>query len=101
MFADAPHVFTETFKQHRYATVPMETQGIVASWEPFEQQLTCGSPPRARTRQAAYFARCLGIDDSQVRVIMPDVGGSFGLKMHPCPEEIAIVARHARSSGGR
>ena len=39
----------------------------------------------------SLFARALGIDDSQVRVIMPDVGGSFGLKMYPCREELAVV----------
>ena len=37
------------------------------------------------------MARVLGIDDSQVHVIMPDVGGAFGLKMHPHPEELATV----------
>ena len=37
------------------------------------------------------FARVLGLDESRIRVVMPDVGGGFGLKMHPAPEEIAVV----------
>jgi carbon-monoxide dehydrogenase large subunit len=37
------------------------------------------------------MARVLDLDDSRVRVIMPDVGGSFGPKMNPRAEEIAVV----------
>ena len=36
----APHVLTETFRQHRYACVPMETHGILAMWDPFSEELT-------------------------------------------------------------
>jgi carbon-monoxide dehydrogenase large subunit len=95
VFADAPVVLTETFKQHSYSTVPMETRGLIASWEPFEQQLNVWAATQGPHGLRSVLARCLGIDDSQVRVIMPDVGGSFGLKMHPCPEEFAVtVATH-------
>ena len=40
VLASAPVVLTETFHQHRYATVPMETRGIVARWEPGPDELT-------------------------------------------------------------
>ena len=29
-----PVVITETFRQHRYAAVPMETRGTLVSWNP-------------------------------------------------------------------
>ncbi len=41
--------------------------------------------------RGSLFARLLGLDDSCVRVIMPDVGGSFGLKMNARSEELAVV----------
>jgi carbon-monoxide dehydrogenase large subunit len=91
VFATAPHVFTETFKQHRYLTVPMETKGILASWEPFGKQLTIWISTQGPHGVRSFFSRALGIDDTQVRVIMPDVGGSFGLKMNPNEEEMAVV----------
>src|SRR6185295_15430340 len=33
VFAEAPHVFTETFQVQRYAGVPLETRGVVAQWD--------------------------------------------------------------------
>src|SRR5207237_1907248 len=38
-----------------------------------------------------FLSRLHWIVDSHIRVVMPDVGGSFGLKMHPSREEIAVV----------
>jgi carbon-monoxide dehydrogenase large subunit len=90
-FADAPHVFTETFDQHRYLTVPMETKGIIASWEPYSEQLTVWISTQGPHTVRSFLARAMGLDMHQVRVIMPDVGGSFGLKMNQNEEELATA----------
>jgi carbon-monoxide dehydrogenase large subunit len=87
----APVVMTETFRQHRYATVPMETRGILADWDRYRDELTVWLSTQGPHGARSLFARLLGIDDSRVRVIMPDVGGSFGLKMNARSEEIAAV----------
>jgi carbon-monoxide dehydrogenase large subunit len=89
-FASAPHVFTETFRQHRYACVPMETRGILASWDPAGRQLTVWLSTQGQFAAQGVFARVLGISEAQIRVIMPDVGGAFGQKMFPHPEELAV-----------
>lgn len=91
LFASAPVVMTETFKQHRYATVPMETRGILASWEPHRDELTVWISTQGPHGVRSLMARALGLDDGQVRVIMPDVGGAFGLKMNPRQEELATA----------
>jgi carbon-monoxide dehydrogenase large subunit len=91
VLATAPHVFTETFNQHRYLTVPMETKGIVASWEPYSQQLTIWVSTQGPHTVRSFFGRAMGLDASQVRVNMPDVGGSFGLKMNQNEEELATA----------
>jgi carbon-monoxide dehydrogenase large subunit len=96
LLAAAPVRVTETFRQHRYATVPMETRGIVASWDPFQQELTVWISTQGPHGVRSLLARALGIDDTQIRVIMPDVGGAFGLKMNPRPEEIAVVLASRR-----
>jgi carbon-monoxide dehydrogenase large subunit len=92
----APIVLTETFRQHRYATVPMETRGILATWEPYGEQLTVWISTQGPHNVRAFLARALAIDESQVRVIMPDVGGAFGLKMNPREEETATVLASRR-----
>lgn len=91
VLASAPVVVTETFRQHRYLTVPLETRGIIASWDPRREELTVWISTQGPHGVRAQMARVLGIDDSQVRVLMPDVGGAFGLKMHPSPEELVTV----------
>ena len=91
VLASAPVVLTETFRQHRYSTVPMETRGILASWDRVREELTVWISTQGPHGVRGQLARVLGIEDSQVHVIMPDVGGAFGLKMHPHPEELATV----------
>ena len=96
VFASAPRCLTETFSQHRYATVPMETRGIVASWDPVAEQLVVWVSTQGPHGLRSMLARVLGLDESRIRVVMPDVGGAFGLKMHPSPEEIAVVLATTR-----
>jgi carbon-monoxide dehydrogenase large subunit len=96
VIASAPVVVTDTIRQHRYLTVPMETRGIIARWDRRREELTVWISTQGPHGVRAQMARVLGVDDSQVRVIMPDVGGAFGLKMHPSPEEVATVLASRR-----
>jgi carbon-monoxide dehydrogenase large subunit len=91
VLAAAPVVLTETFRQHRYSTVPMETRGIIAAWDAVREELTVWISTQGPHGVRNQLARVLDIDDRQVHVIMPDVGGAFGLKMQPSPEELAVV----------
>src|SRR5256884_2353202 len=89
MFAQAPHVFGETFTMERGAAMPMECRGILARWEAHEGALTCWistqGPIPIRNGLAAIFH----LPEHKVRVIAPDVGGGFGPKiMLFYPEEI-------------
>jgi aerobic carbon-monoxide dehydrogenase large subunit len=91
VFASAPHVLTETFRQHRYACVPMETRGILASWDSAGRELTVWLSTQGQYAARGVLARVLGIPEAQIRVIMPEVGGAFGQKMFPHPEELAVA----------
>jgi carbon-monoxide dehydrogenase large subunit len=91
IFATAPVVLTETFRQHRHATVPMEPRAVLASWDPFGEDLRIWISTQGPHGVRSFFARMLELNDSQIHVVMPDVGGSFGLKMFPSPEECAVV----------
>jgi carbon-monoxide dehydrogenase large subunit len=92
VIANAPFSVTETFRQHRYATVPMEPRGILASWDALREDLSIWISTQGPHGIRSIMSRALGVDDTQVHVIMPDVGGAFGLKMNPSEEEFAVVA---------
>jgi carbon-monoxide dehydrogenase large subunit len=96
VFAAAPKVFTQTYKQHRYCCVPLETRGIVASWDPFTRELTVHISTQGPWAALGSLSRALGLDESQIRVIMPDVGGAFGQKMWPKAEEISTALASRR-----
>ena len=49
----APHVFHETFTQHRYVCVPMETRGVIAEWDQSGQAARGGHRRPGRARSAA------------------------------------------------
>jgi aerobic carbon-monoxide dehydrogenase large subunit len=91
MLQDAAHVFHETFTQHRYVCVPMETRGLVSEWDPFAKRLeivlACQGVHDARN----FYARMLGVPSDDIHIIMRDVGGSFGQKAFPTREEQAVV----------
>ena len=36
--------------------------------------------------------KLLGLDENQIRVVAPDVGGGFGAKFVMYPEEVAVAA---------
>jgi carbon-monoxide dehydrogenase large subunit len=91
LFEQAAHVFTEHFAQHRYVCVPMEPRGLVAAWDPWAQTLEVVAATQTAHESRAAWSRLLGIPEDSVRVVMGDVGGSFGQKMFPGREEHAVV----------
>jgi carbon-monoxide dehydrogenase large subunit len=89
-FARAAVVLRETFRHGRCSASPLETRGLVASWE--AGQLTVWTGTQAPHIFGAALARAFHVPDGHVRVIVPDTGGGFGQKMHVLPEDLAVAA---------
>jgi carbon-monoxide dehydrogenase large subunit len=87
----APHVVTASFVQNRYLPVPMETRGIVASWQPdtstFDVWVSTQSPHDVRT----VTSRITGVPENRIRVQMGDVGGGFGQKAYLARDEQIVL----------
>jgi carbon-monoxide dehydrogenase large subunit len=87
---DAPIKVTREIRTARQCMAPIEGRGVVAIWDSRLEQLTihsaCQMPHIVRTG----LAECLGLDEGQVRVIAPDVGGGFGYKGILLAEEICL-----------
>ena len=86
----APIKVTRQIKTSRQCMAPIEGRGAVAMWDTRLEQLTlysaCQMPHIVRTG----LAECLGLDEGQVRVVAPDVGGAFGYKGILLTEEVCI-----------
>ena len=96
-FRDAKHVLKERFRSGRVGGVPLETRGCAAIPEHGDSLLFYSStqiPHLLRTALAEYT----GVEESKLRVVVPEVGGGFGTKAQIYPEEFITVAlaRHFR-----
>ena len=92
----AAHVVRRTLRIQRISGQPMETRGVVASWDPDVERLTVWISTQAVHHAREHLARILGLDFDQIRVIAPDVGGAFGMKEHLYPDEILACSASMR-----
>jgi len=87
----ADHVIARRFLYDHGASSPIETRGVVASWDGRANQLTVWDTTQAPVFLRNGLAGMLGLSERQVRVIAPFVGGGFGPKiMLFYPEEVVI-----------
>ena len=91
-FAEADAIVETTFVFGRHTGVTNEPRAIVADWNPGEQRLTVYQGTQAPHMMQNLFAKHLGLEEHQVRVLTKDVGGSFGIKVHTYADEMATVA---------
>jgi carbon-monoxide dehydrogenase large subunit len=91
-FAESDAVVETTFLFGRHTGVCLEARAIVADWNPGDQRLTAYHATQAPHMMQNLFAKHLGIEEHQVRVLTKDVGGSFGIKVHTYADEMATVA---------
>ncbi len=86
----ADGVVKGTVKAHRYAPVPIEPRAYAAAYDPYLDELTLWSSTQMPHSLREFISEALGIRDTSIRVIQPHVGGGFGLKVPPFPEEILV-----------
>jgi len=79
---------TRRLRTARQSMAPLEGRGVVAEWDPRLEQLVVKTSTQMPHVTKTGLAECLGLDEGQVRIISPDVGGGFGYKGILLPEEI-------------
>jgi aerobic carbon-monoxide dehydrogenase large subunit len=75
----------------RQAMVPMEGKAVVAHWDERADQLIMYYSTQTPHIVRTGIAQFLGLDEGQVRIIAPDVGGGFGYKVIVHPEELSVA----------
>jgi carbon-monoxide dehydrogenase large subunit len=91
-FKEADVVVKERILQNRLAPVPMEPRGVIADYESFDNKLTIWLSSQSPHFIRLFVSGSMGLKESQVRVISPDVGGGFGSKISPYPEDYLVPA---------
>ncbi len=91
-FTTAHKVVSASFRTARHTGVTLEPRSILVDWNPAEGQMTAYHATQAPHMMQTVFAKHLDIPESRVRVICGDVGGSYGIKVHVYPDEVATAA---------
>jgi carbon-monoxide dehydrogenase large subunit len=91
-FAASDVVVEGTFSFGRHTAVSLEPRAILADYDKHTQRLTLYTSSQVPHMIQTVFARTLNVPEHNVRVVAPDVGGSFGLKIHTFGDEIAATA---------
>ncbi len=89
--AEAPIRVSREFRTARQCMAPLEGKGVLAEWDNRLDQLVVYSATQIPHIVRTGLAECLGLEQGQVRVISPDVGGGFGYKGILAAEEIAVA----------
>ncbi len=91
-FRDAAVVVEETFQFGRHTGVCLEPRAILADWAAADGMLTVHHSFQAPHMMQDILCKHLALPEGAVRVICKDVGGSFGIKVHIYPDEMATCA---------
>jgi 2-furoyl-CoA dehydrogenase large subunit len=89
-FREADIVVRDQLKIHRYSSTPLEPLACLASFDPASNKLTVRV--NAQVPEVIYDAlrEALGLED--VRIIIPDIGGGFGQKIHLIRKYVIITS---------
>ena len=88
--AQADHVVRQRYVVQRVVPAPLETRGVLAQYQPQEDLLTVWNATQAPHRLKHFLVHLLQRPEPTVRVVAPDVGGSFGVKDCVFPEDVLI-----------
>ena len=90
-FTSAAHVVEEEFVFGRHTAATLEPRTLISDYDPAEGKLTVHHATQTPYQFQDIYSRHFDIPEANVRVIAPDIGGSFGMKLHVYHEDIAVV----------
>ncbi len=96
---EAPITVRRRLRTARQHMAPLEGRGVIARWDTRLGQLEVHTSSQMVHVTKTGLGECLGLPESAVRIISPDVGGGFGYKGILLQEEVAI-GWLARQLGG-
>jgi carbon-monoxide dehydrogenase large subunit len=92
LFAEADVTVSERYYQNRLIPNAMEPRGVLVQPVPAQGEYTMWSATQVPHILRVLLAMTLGIPETKLRVIAPDVGGGFGSKLDVYAEEQLALA---------
>ncbi|HLH62478.1 MAG TPA: molybdopterin cofactor-binding domain-containing protein [Ktedonobacteraceae bacterium] len=101
-FAEADYIREDWFYYEGNNHAPIEEHACVANWEPNPSDPVGGKLTLWSSTQTPHYvhrelSKVLGIPQSHIRVIAPNVGGGFGGKSDPFSHEICAAELSRRT----
>jgi len=90
-FAQAHRIVEATFHTGRHTGVTLEPRSILADYNRADGKLTVYHATQAPHMMQEVLAQHLRLAEGNVRIICKDVGGSYGIKVHVYPDEVAVA----------
>ncbi|MSO66131.1 MAG: xanthine dehydrogenase family protein molybdopterin-binding subunit [Alphaproteobacteria bacterium] len=90
-FAKAAHVVEFRHVNQRLVAASMEPRGAIGEFDPKTDRFTLHTNTQSVYRNRTVCAAMLGIAERKIRVLAPDIGGSFGMKGMPYPEQPLVL----------
>jgi len=90
--AKAAVTLTHEYRMNRQAIVSLEGRGVMTYLDERTGELVVYSSTQFPHVIRTALAHCLNMKERELRVVAPEVGGSFGVKNNLNPEEIALAA---------
>lgn len=91
VWKSAAHIVSVDIRSRRQNALPLEPRGAHAAFDPVSERITLTCSTQMPHLMRTAIAELVGIPESDLRVIAPDVGGGFGQKMSLTPEYVALV----------
>jgi carbon-monoxide dehydrogenase large subunit len=99
-FAAAHRKVTVEIRSRRQNASPLEAHAAHAAWDAVSARVTLTCATQAPHMTRTVIADLIGMPESDLRVIAPDVGGGFGQKVSLSSEYVVVtwLARKLRTS---
>ncbi|MFI5281682.1 MAG: xanthine dehydrogenase family protein molybdopterin-binding subunit [Candidatus Dormibacterales bacterium] len=85
-------VVKQRILQQRLAPTPMEPRGVLAEYSHPDRSMTIWMSSQNPHFIRLFLAGALGMPETRIRIISPDVGGGFGSKISPYSEDYLVPA---------
>ncbi|MBU2410944.1 MAG: molybdopterin-dependent oxidoreductase, partial [Gammaproteobacteria bacterium] len=90
-FSKASHVVALDVVNQRVVALTIEPRSVLADFDAASERLTVRLSTQMPTGVRDSVCNAIGLTKEQVRVVVGDVGGGFGMKTGAYPEDIAVA----------